>query len=342
MRDTSTVHPPASRRRRRSALALVALLGIAGCTAAPDPAPVPVATAAVEPRPSPSATPSPTPTGPADPLPAGPVTALLLGTDSRDPADYTGNADAIVIVQVSADRESLALISVTRDSWVTIPGHGDAKLNASFALGGAELTRATVSDLFGGLEFDYIAQTNFQGLIEIVDAVDGFLVDNSNPSTAIYTPGGEVGDTGIVYDFTADPMPLDDAEAILFLRQRYGLPLGDLDRTERTRQAIIGLLDRLHELAADPPALTRALVHIAGVVRITGELHVDDMIALTELSQSVERDDILSLMAPITGSTGRAGASVNVVDEVRTAALGDALRAGDVQSYVDVHGAGYP
>ena len=49
---------------------------------------------------TPSATPS---AALSDPLPAGVVNALVFGTDSRDPASLTGNADAIVVAQLSAD-----------------------------------------------------------------------------------------------------------------------------------------------------------------------------------------------------------------------------------------------
>lgn len=337
-----------ARMRRLGLVAVVAVVAATGCGPA-EPSPTPTAdaratespTATPTPTSEPSATPTPTATATADPLPEGPVTALLLGTDSRDPASFEGNADAIVIAQLSADRETLALVSISRDSWVVIPGHGEAKINWAFAHGGTELMTATLAELFGGLELDYVVQTNFSGFTSVIDAVDGFEVENRNPSYARYNSDGEVGRTGPVYDFTADPMPLSEEEGIFFVRQRYGLPYGDLDRAERTRASIIGLLERLDELAADPPALTAALVRIASAVRITGDLQVDDMVALAALSQELERDDILSLMAPLAGFTGRAGASVNIVDAPRTAALGEALRAGDVRAYVAAHGDDY-
>ncbi|MCH1883684.1 LCP family protein [Agrococcus sp. ARC_14] len=336
---------------RRAAVPAVVLVALVGCSpspppSSPSPSPASLATSTptTAPTPTPAATPTPTPTPAPDagPLPEGAVTALLLGTDSRTPDSFEGNADAIVIVQLSADRETLALISVTRDSWVTIPGVGESKINAAFARGGAELMQATLSELLGGLEFDYVLQTGFDGFVGLIEAVDGVTVDNATPAIARYSTRGEVSETGIAYDFTADPIDLVDQESILFVRQRYGLPYGDLDRTERTRATIIGLLERLDELAADPPALTAALVHIMAQLRITGELQVADLVALTELSGTLQRDDILSLMAPIEGSTGRAGASVNVVDAARSAELGEALRAGDVQSYVDRYGTDYP
>src|SRR5690606_11395527 len=56
------------------------------------------------------------------PLPDRAVTALLIGTDSRD-GDLGGMADVIVLVQLSEDHEHLTLVSVARDSFVDVPGH---------------------------------------------------------------------------------------------------------------------------------------------------------------------------------------------------------------------------
>lgn len=76
---------------------------------------------------------------------AAPVNILVLGTDSRagagDPddlnsGDATGQrSDTMMLVHISADRRSVATISIMRDSWVSIPGHGDAKINAAMSFG---------------------------------------------------------------------------------------------------------------------------------------------------------------------------------------------------------------
>jgi anionic cell wall polymer biosynthesis LytR-Cps2A-Psr (LCP) family protein len=81
---------------------------------------------------------------PASPTAAGvdgePVTFLLIGSDTRDatPAGEAPGArsDAIMIARIAADRGSAQLISIPRDSWVDIPGHGMNKINASYAFGG--------------------------------------------------------------------------------------------------------------------------------------------------------------------------------------------------------------
>lgn len=316
---------------RLAVATLAATVAITGCGPQSEPTPTGSASA-----PPPTAAPAPTSAAPADPLPDGAVTALLLGTDSRTPGSMTGNADAIMVAQISADRESLTLVSITRDSWVEIPGAGSGKINAAFAVGGTPMMQATVSELFGGLEIDYVVQADFEGFIGLTRALDGFQVENQHPTSVT------VNSTGRVVDFTANPVELSGTDGLIYVRQRKGLPAGDLDRAERQRAAVIGMLERIDEIATnDPAALPELFGHFAGRLKITGELSIDDMIALASLSQQLGHDDVVSLMSPINGFSTRGGQSVNVVAVAQTEALGEALRAGDIQPYVDQFGTDY-
>jgi anionic cell wall polymer biosynthesis LytR-Cps2A-Psr (LCP) family protein len=82
----------------------------------------------------------PAPATPATPAPAEPVTFLLVGSDTRtEPAPGllpNGRSEAIMLARFSADRQYAQLISIPRDSWVDIPGHGRNKINVSYASGG--------------------------------------------------------------------------------------------------------------------------------------------------------------------------------------------------------------
>ncbi|MDN5701320.1 MAG: LCP family protein, partial [Kocuria sp.] len=122
-----------------------------------------------------SSSPEPTTEAPeASPLGGGPVTILLIGTDSRDPSSMGGASDTIMLMHLPEDREEIALVSLTRDMWVDIPGLGQGKINSAFARGGTDTLRATVSDLLGGVEIDYVLQSNFQGFINLTRWLEGF------------------------------------------------------------------------------------------------------------------------------------------------------------------------
>lgn len=326
--------------RTRVAVVTAALLALttAGCSAGPersaDPGPTAVPTVTVTPSPAATRTAPPEPVA-ADPLGDGPFTVLLVGTDARDPADLSGNADTIMLVHVAADRESVHLVSFTRDMYVPIPGLGEGKINSAFSRGGTDTLVATVSELMGGLEIDLVMQSNFAGFIALTRALDGFTVENRHASTV------EVLSTGRVVEFPAGPVELENTDGLIYVRQRKGLPLGDLDRTERQRAAVVGMMAAIRERLGDPVALAELVAFLHRNVKITGDLTVEDAVSLAPLLEGLDRDDVVGLMVPITGFGTVGGASVNLVDEAQTAALGEALRTDTMETYVTTYGTDY-
>lgn len=273
---------------------------------------------------------------PATTLEDGPVNVLLIGTDARDPSSMSGQADTIMLLHLPADRDRAALISFTRDMWVDIPGLGSGKINSAFARGGTDTLAATVSGMLGGVDIDHTVQANFQGFINLTRWLEGIEVDNQYATTVT------VGSTGRQIAFTEGPLRLENTDALIYARQRMGLPLGDLDRTERQRAVMIGIIDRMQERLEDDPAAFPELVrNLHGNVRVTGGLDAADMIGLVPLMAELDPEDTLSLMVPVTGFGTVEGASVNLVDEARTAALGEALREDDLDGYVQQYGTGY-
>lgn len=230
-----------------------------------------------------------------------------------------------------ADRAGLTLVSVARDTYVPIPGHGEDKVNAAYAYGGAPLLEQTVTDLFGGLAIDQVVQTNFGGFSAVAEALDGFEVDNEHASTH----DGRAFDEGVI--------ELDGADALDYVRERYQLPLGDLDRAERQRAALIGMISRLAEIAQeDPNRFAAVLPTLSEAVQVDGSLDVGALAGILSSGHLLGEDgDVISLMVPVTGFDTVDGQSVNIVDAERTRELGAALRAGDVSGYVDRHGEGY-
>jgi len=328
----------ANTRSRLRALtgALLAVSLLVACTASskegvhPAPVAVPTETAAPTATPAPSATPEVS-----DPFPAGPVNFLLIGTDSRDPESLSGQADTIMLVHLTEDREGVFLISFTRDMWVDIPGLGEGKINSSFARGGTDTLAATVSELLGGIEVDYAVQSNFA----ITRWLDGFEVENRHASTVT------VESTGRVVTFDEGPIWLENTDGLIYVRERKRLPLGDLDRTERQRAALVGMMERVKERLADSPEDFPELVgNLYGNVKVTGytdELELADALAIGPLLEEIDRDDVVSLMAPITGFSTVNGTSVNVVDTTQMAALGEAVRTSTLADYVSSYGTDY-
>ncbi|MDT0165794.1 LCP family protein [Actinotalea sp. AC32] len=338
--DAATTRPERRRAGTRLSavrwgVALVAVAtALAGCTSPRAPEPTPT----TSPTPTRTATPTPTPTPTpeaVDPFGEGPVDILLVGTDSRDPADLTGNADTIMLVHLPADRASVALVSFTRDMWVPIPGVGEGKINSAFSRGGTETLAATVSQLLGGVEIDVTVQTNFAGFIALTRALDGFEVENRHASTVT------VSSTGRVVEFPQGRIRLENTDGLIYVRQRKGLPLGDLDRAERQRAALVGIMERVKQRAQEPQGFVELVTMLHRNVKVTGDVSLEDMIALAPMVGALEAGDVVSLQVPITGFGNIGGASVNLVDGPRTAELGAALRDDDVARYVATYGTDY-
>lgn len=276
---------------------------------------------------------SPTPTPKlADPFPPGLVNILVFGTDARDES-MTGNADALILCQVSADRSQLALVSIARDTYVPInAGHG--KINSSFPMGGTSLLVETVSNLLGGIPIHLTCQSNFTGFINITRWLGGIRVFNRHASTST------VQSTGRVVDFPEGEILLENTDALIYARQRKELPLGDLDRAERHRALITGMLKGLKVLTATPTAFNDIAVKVFNNTKSAG-ITADQVPALLDVVRSLDTESVLSVMVPITRFDTVDGASVDILDEPQTVELGAALAAGTMAEYVATHGTDY-
>lgn len=93
---------------------------------------------------------------------------LLIGNDSRE--GETARADTIMVLQLDGPSKKPKLVSFMRDTYVNIPGYGENKINASYAFGGAELLRQTLSQNFG-LDTKYYAVVDFQDFSKIIDTL---------------------------------------------------------------------------------------------------------------------------------------------------------------------------
>src|SRR5215475_10995796 len=97
----------------------------------------------------------------------GPLNVLVAGGDVP-----SSNSDTLMLVHIAGDRSSVTVVSLPRDSWVDIPGHGMNKINAAFGLGGPDLMVRTVEQATGLTINDYI-EINFLGFVKVIDALGG-------------------------------------------------------------------------------------------------------------------------------------------------------------------------
>ncbi|MGY1659610.1 LCP family protein [Geodermatophilus sp. SYSU D00705] len=251
----------------------------------------------------------PAPATPVEQTGEEPVTFLLVGSDTRATADEGvaagGRSDAIMLVRFTGDRQHAQLISIPRDSWVDIPGHGKDKINAAYAFGGPSLLVQTVEHLTA-VRIDHYVAIDFQGLVQVTDDLGG--VDVVVAETTSNGP----------YTFRTGVNHLDGDQARWYLGQRYGLAGGDFDRVKRQQQYLRSVFAQLSssDTFTDPGRLDAALLVVTSAVAVDGELGNGDMLALAYSLRELEPDDVEFFTAPVLGTGTEGAASVVYLDDV--------------------------
>lgn len=125
------------------------------------------------------AAPAPVPAPDPPPPPGNAQTMLLLGSDGRWVDEKNGDpprSDTLMLVRMDPDEKATTVLSIPRDLQVQIPGHGTAKINDAFALGGPSLSAETIKSITG-LHIHHIVNVNFKAFREVVNAFKCFYTD---------------------------------------------------------------------------------------------------------------------------------------------------------------------
>jgi LCP family protein required for cell wall assembly len=93
---------------------------------------------------------------------------LIIGTDSR--GEDRGRSDSLMIAHYDQKKQQPKLISIMRDSYVDIPGHGKDKINAAYSYGGIELVRKTLKENFD-MPIEYYVTIDFDHFKEAIDSL---------------------------------------------------------------------------------------------------------------------------------------------------------------------------
>jgi LCP family protein required for cell wall assembly len=113
---------------------------------------------------------------------SNPSNTLVLGVDvgSKSRQGTQGRSDSIVLVRTDPDHHRIALVSIPRDLRVDITRHGEQKINAAYAFGGATLAIKTVERVTG-LPINHVVVVDFSTFGEVVDALGGITVNVPKP-----------------------------------------------------------------------------------------------------------------------------------------------------------------
>jgi LCP family protein required for cell wall assembly len=160
------------------------------------------------------------------------VNVLLLGSDSR--GEQQARTDTIMVAHYNPNTHKVKLISLMRDMYVSIPDHGQQKLNAAYTYGGPELLRGTIKENFG-LDLHYYAIVDFKGFEKAVD----LLVPNGIEVDIPY----EMSD-GIGMTLEKGKQQLHGKELLGYVRFRQDR-LSDFGRVQRQQEVISKLKEEV-------------------------------------------------------------------------------------------------
>ncbi len=269
------------------------------------------------------------------PADTGGTTYLLVGSDSREGltgaqiADLgTGGGggqrtDTILLMQLPTSGPTL-LLSIPRDSFVDIPGHGENKINAAYAIGGPDLLVQTVEQATG-VHVDNYVEVGFSGFVEVVDAVGGIEVC---PKTSINDP--KAGHLKL----KRGCQEVDGHTALSYARSR-AFPLGDITRALHQREVIaaVGKQAASWQTVVFPWRYWRVNMAAADTLRVGQNVGPIDLGRFAWAMAHSGSSSTKRCVVPYSslGASTSAGASV-IWDEQRADALFAAVRSGDTST----------
>lgn len=164
-----------------------------------------------------------------------PFSVLLLGIDTGDLGrTEQGRSDAIMVASVNPEQEKTTIVSIPRDTYVTIVGHGtDDKINHAYAFGGAAMSMDTVEN-FLQIPVDHYVSINMAGIKELVNAVGGVDIDN------------DLEFTFDNYTYKFGQIHLNGDQALGYIRMRYDD--SDYGRQGRQRKVVTAIAKQILSL----------------------------------------------------------------------------------------------
>ena len=240
--------------------------------------------------------------------PSQPLNILFIGIDRGSVPGEEGytRSDVMIIASLNVEKKKAVLVSIPRDTKVTIPGYGTQKINAAHSFGGpAGAVKAAES--LSGLEINHYAEVDFEAFKKIVDAIGGvpFHLEHDILDPKV----GALGKGDLI---------LNGEQALIVCRTR-DLPEGDLDRIENQKRFLKAVMEKVVSIR-DVQALLGMLD--AAVRYLDTTLEPDLIFELAEALRDMKVENVEFATLPGDEPVPKAGQPwYYVVDEEAAAAL---------------------
>lgn len=241
-----------------------------------------------------------------------------------------GRSDTMLLVHISKARDAAFIVSLPRDTLVTIPAHisqdgksqipdRPGKLNAAFAFGGAPLLIETI-ELMTALKIDHYIEVSFAGFVGVVDALGGIKVcskvDIDDPKSHLVMKAG--------YHL------LNGVESLKFVRTRDFDGRGDIGRMERQQQFVSAIIRKATSSGTllNPIKLANFYQATISTVKMDEGVSKNDLLTLGKQMSNLSSGSVRTLTVPLSNPNGRhpTVGSVVIWDEVLAPELWDRIK----------------
>jgi LCP family protein required for cell wall assembly len=225
-----------------------------------------------------------------------PINILVMGIDlpldlpdnSLSNDVFSGRSDTMLLLHVNPEDKTVSVLSVPRDTQVSIPGEGVEKINYANVVGGSKLAAQVVSQNLNGVTIDRYVRVSTNAFREMVDLLGGVRV--FVPEEMKYTD-----ETQKLYiDLKQGWQTLNGEQAEQFARFRQD-DKGDIGRVQRQQQ----LIRALRESMANPVMVARLPQAIELFQKyIDTNLSPQEMLALAGFGLGLKQDNFRMVMLP--------------------------------------------
>lgn len=232
---------------------------------------------------------------------------LLFGQDHHEDGSY-GRSDTMILLSIDNTHQKLKMVSFLRDTYVSIPGYGQDRINAAFTYGGVKLSIQTVEANFG-IAIDKYAMVDFSSFKKIIDVMGGVEMELTRDEilyiNAQIDYNQQWNKTPYVEDNGQEKqtVTLNGQQALWYARNRGGSFNGvvfdgdDWSRTDRQRNLLNTIVDSMK---------TASLTDIVKIVNeigplVTTNLKKDDITFLVQNSLTYLNYEMVQEHVPIDG-----------------------------------------
>lgn len=254
---------------------------------------------------------------------------LVFGIDAKNPEDVSKRrSDTIMLFSVDGAGKNPVLLSIPRDTRVTIPGRKSPdKINHAHAFGGSELLVETVEGLLG-IEVDHYVRVNYRAVEEVVDALGGIEVDV--PMNMRYNDPYD--DPPLHIDIKKGLQVLDGENAVHFLRFRKGYKNQDIGRIEAQQQFVQALKEKVLSPSIIPKIPQLIEIFYSNV---DTDISKTRMLTLGTKVAGLNNEEMIKLTLP-GNSKYIGGISYYVPDEEEIRQLRNSYLVGEVEKIYEV------